>query len=86
MAAKKKEAPAKEIQITIPYTPRPLQREFHNNAKRWNVAVCHRRFGKTCMALNDAELSRGTSGGSRPRRYYHPNIWLRAARYEKRLG
>ena len=53
MAVKKKEAPAKEIEITIPYTPRPLQREFHNNAKRWNVAVCHRRFGKTCMALNE---------------------------------
>ena len=38
--------------ITIPYTPRPLQMQFHNAAKRFNVAVCHRRFGKTVMAIN----------------------------------
>ena len=38
--------------IVIPYTPRPLQKEFHLNARRWNVAVCHRRFGKTVMAVN----------------------------------
>ena len=37
--------------IVIPYTPRPLQKEFHLNARRWNVAVCHRRFGKTVMAV-----------------------------------
>lgn len=39
-------------QIIIPYTPRPLQREFHKGCKRFNVAVCHRRFGKTVMAVN----------------------------------
>ena len=38
--------------ITIPYTPRPLQNTFHNNAARFSVAVCHRRFGKTVMAIN----------------------------------
>jgi len=38
--------------ITIPYTPRPLQEKFHDNARRFNVAVCHRRFGKTVMAIN----------------------------------
>ena len=38
--------------IVIPYTPRPLQKEFHLNVRRWNVAVCHRRFGKTVMAVN----------------------------------
>ena len=53
MAAKKKAPPPKEIEITIPYNPRPLQRDFHNNAKRWNVAVAHRRFGKTVLALNE---------------------------------
>ena len=39
-------------QITIPYTPRPLQAAFHDQCKRFNVAVCHRRFGKTVMAIN----------------------------------
>ncbi len=38
--------------IIIPYSPRPLQREFHAGCKRFNVAVCHRRFGKTVMAIN----------------------------------
>ena len=42
-----------EIQrIKIPYTPRPLQKEFHEKARRFSVAVCHRRFGKTVMAIN----------------------------------
>ena len=38
--------------ISIPYTPRPLQLEFHQKARRFSVAVCHRRFGKTVMAIN----------------------------------
>lgn len=38
--------------IVIPYRPRPYQALFHENAKRFNVAVCHRRFGKTAMACN----------------------------------
>jgi len=42
-----------ERHITIPYSPRPLQKEFHDNRKRWNVVVTHRRFGKTCMLLNE---------------------------------
>ena len=38
--------------IIIPYTPRPLQREVHNNLKRFNVLVCHRRFGKSVLSIN----------------------------------
>ena len=38
--------------VIIPYTPRPLQQVFHEQARRFNVAVCHRRFGKTVMAIN----------------------------------
>lgn len=40
------------IEVTIPYTPRPLQREIHDNLRRWNLIVCHRRFGKTVLAVN----------------------------------
>ena len=38
--------------IEIPYRPRPLQLSFHDSCKRFSVAVCHRRFGKTVMAVN----------------------------------
>lgn len=38
--------------VTIPYSPRPLQAEFHALSRRFSVAVCHRRFGKTVMAIN----------------------------------
>ncbi len=39
--------------IKLPYTPRPLQRELHESLKRFNVLICHRRFGKTVFALNE---------------------------------
>jgi len=47
-----KASPRTVQNITIPYTPRPLQLGFHEGSKRFNVAVCHRRFGKTVMAIN----------------------------------
>ena len=40
--------------VTLPYKPRPLQAEFHRQRKRFTVAVNHRRFGKTVMAIADA--------------------------------
>ncbi len=39
--------------IVIDYAPRSLQREIHKGLKRWNLIVCHRRFGKTVMAVNE---------------------------------
>ena len=42
----------KRKEIIIPYTPRELQNEIHNNLDRFNVVVCHRRFGKTVFAIN----------------------------------
>ena len=38
--------------IVIPYTPRDLQKHLHTNLDRFNVVVCHRRFGKTVFAIN----------------------------------
>ena len=42
------------MNIEIPYKPRPLQAKLHAelDKKRWGVVVCHRRFGKTVMAIN----------------------------------
>ena len=38
--------------IRIPYSPRPLQKTLHDELDRFNVLVCHRRFGKTVFAIN----------------------------------
>jgi phage terminase large subunit len=44
--------------ITTGYIPRVLQAELHTKLKRFNVLVCHRRFGKTVFAIND-KIDRG---------------------------
>jgi len=35
------------------YVPRKLQEKIHTLLKRFNVLVCHRRFGKTVLAINE---------------------------------
>lgn len=40
-------------EVSTGYTPRPLQAVLHNAFRRFNVVVCHRRFGKTHLALNE---------------------------------
>lgn len=42
------------VEVVIPYTPRPLQQSIHDALadKRFGVVVCHRRFGKTVLAVN----------------------------------
>jgi len=58
--------------ITIPYAPRPLQRVLHGALEqhRWAVAVCHRRFGKTVLAVNHLIKSALTCTKPRPRFAY----------------
>lgn len=55
--------------VTIPYSPRPFQREVHAllAKSRFGVLVCHRRFGKTVLGVN--QLIRGalTCKKERPR-------------------
>lgn len=43
--------------VEIPYRPRLLQRKMHEERTRFVVMVCHRRFGKTVLGVN--ELIRG---------------------------
>jgi len=42
------------MKIQIPYTPRKLQAELHNNLDKYRFAVlsCHRRFGKSVAIIN----------------------------------
>lgn len=38
--------------VSTRYKPHPLQYEFHRKMRRFNVMVCHRRWGKTVLAVN----------------------------------
>lgn len=59
-------------EIVIPYAPRPLQKVLHAaiEAHRFSVAVCHRRFGKTVMAVNQLLKGALTCPHERPRFAY----------------
>lgn len=46
--------------VSTGYMPRPLQAKLHSEVKRFNVIVCHRRWGKTVWAINEM-IDRGLS-------------------------
>jgi phage terminase large subunit len=58
--------------VEIPYAPRVLQREIGalTRVKRFGVIVCHRRFGKTVMAVNLNQQTALTCPRERPRCAY----------------
>lgn len=39
--------------MVIPYAPRAFQLEYHHGRTRESALVCHRRFGKTVMLVNE---------------------------------
>ena len=53
----------------IPYRPRRLQVVIHSALKRFNVLVCHRRFGKTVLCINQIIRAALQEGGQPNRRY-----------------
>lgn len=58
--------------IVIPYAPRPLQKAIHQalETHRFSVAVCHRRFGKTVLAVNQLQKTALLCEKPRPRFAY----------------
>lgn len=58
--------------VTIPYRPRSQQKEIHQALLRgrFGVVVCHRRFGKTVLAVNHLIRGALTSPLLRPRYGY----------------
>ena len=58
--------------ITIPYTPRPLQKIIHDNLDkhRFGVIVAHRRFGKTVCVINQEVKKAAKCEKERPRYAY----------------
>jgi len=68
----------KAQKITIPYCPRPLQREIHDNLQRFNVLVCHRRFGKSVFAINELVRDVLTCKLPKPRAAYIAPLYRQA--------
>ena len=60
------------MDIKIPYTPRKHQAYLHKkiSENRWNVLVCHRRFGKTVCMINHLIRSALLSKNKNPRYAY----------------
>lgn len=58
--------------MVLDYEPRPLQLQVHRLRRkhRFGVLVCHRRFGKTVLAVNDLIRSAVTCTKPRPRAGY----------------
>lgn len=46
--------------VDLGYRPRPFQQVLHSALKRFNVLVCHRRFGKTVFSIMEM-IDRGMS-------------------------
>lgn len=60
------------LEIVIPYRPRALQLAIHEGlaAHRFGAAVCHRRFGKTVLAINHLQKAATVCPLPRPRFAY----------------
>lgn len=58
--------------VEIPYHPRPQQKAVHAKraTARFGVLVCHRRFGKTVLAVNELQKGAVTCTKVRPRFAY----------------
>jgi len=57
------------MQIELTYEPRPLQEVIHQgmDAHRFGAVVCHRRFGKTVLAINHLQVAALECKKERPR-------------------
>ena len=58
------------MKIVIPYKPREHQKAVHKNLKRFNVLLCHRRWGKTVLVCNELIKQAMTNPMPMPRYYY----------------
>jgi hypothetical protein len=58
--------------VEIPYRPRALQQVIHRalERQRFGVVVCHRRFGKSVLAINHLQKRALTCKRTRPRAGY----------------
>jgi hypothetical protein len=66
--------------VSTGYAPRPLQAELHLKVRRFNVVVCHRRFGKTVWAINHLLAKALKNPLKRPQYAYLAPTWGQAKR------
>jgi phage terminase large subunit len=64
--------------ISTGYRPRPLQAEIHRRLARFNVLVCHRRFGKTVLCINELIDKALSCSLDRPRYAYVAPLYRQA--------
>lgn len=64
--------------IEIPYAPRALQSEIYARMRRFNVLVCHRRFGKTVLEVNKLIREACTNSLPNPRYAYIAPLYRQA--------
>lgn len=64
--------------VEIPFDPRPRQLEIYRKLKRFNVLVCHRRFGKTVLCINKLISSALKNTRERPRYAYIAPLYKQA--------
>ena len=55
-------------EINIPYEPRPFQAVLHAALERFNILVCHRRFGKTVFSIMEM-IDKGLNNDQRNPQY-----------------
>lgn len=65
-------------EVIIPYKPRPLQAAIHDSLRRFNVLVCHRRFGKTVLAINELVKQAAACPRQAPRYGYIAPLYKQA--------
>ena len=64
--------------ISTGYRPRPLQAGIHRRLQRFSVLVCHRRFGKTVLCVNELIDHAVRSTRQRPRFAYIAPLYRQA--------
>lgn len=67
-----------DIRVSTGYIPRPLQADIHARLRRFSVLVCHRRFGKTLLAVNALIIAALRSGKVQPRFGYTAPLYRQA--------
>ena len=64
--------------VSTGYSPRLFQQEIHRARRRFSVVVCHRRFGKTVMAVNELIHEALACPHPRPRYAYVAPLYKQA--------
>jgi phage terminase large subunit len=66
--------------VSTGYTPRPIQDQLHRTMRRFNVLVCHRRFGKTVFCINHTIAKGMRNQRKHPRYAYVAPLYGQAKR------